>query len=1088
MLERGPTKRPRDGAEVLAALEGIEKALPAGSAPVKVTRRRASLADLFAELKRRRVFRVMAAYGIFSFAVLQVIEPVLHAFHLADWFLTATVVALGVGFPVAVILSWVFDVTSEGVKRTPTVKGAVTLSRARLVTLLAGVALLAALPVAGWYTWKRGREAAANPPAAGTASIAVLPFADLSPNHDQDYFSDGVAEEILNALSRVEGLKVPGRASSFWFKGKNAEASEIASKLGVAHLLQGSVRRSGKMLRVTAEVSRVAGGERLWSQTFERELTDVFAVQDEIAGAVVVALRGKLLLGAATAMPPPAQRTSPETYNEYLLGQRFYRSFSEAGFRRAVTAYEKALQLDPSYAPAWAALGVPMFYLARRDATIAEARARAERALAAAEKALALSPDLCDGLSTRGILRYIVRWDWAGALADLERGLKLCPNDPDVWRRYSKLVVNLGRPDEANAAAEKAVALDPLGHSTIHLGWARFETGRFEEARAAFERALELTPDSPTPAEGLADSLLILGRVGEALDRYRRPPCKPEDEAGSIARALYSLGRIAEAESLLKQLEAEAEPDAPEIAKTYAWMGRRDQAFAWLDRAVALRDLGLAEEYTVGPFMRALHGDPRWSAFLRKMNLKPPGEAGGWANPTQQNPSIAVLPFADMSPGHDQEYFADGVAEEILNALAHVEGLRVPGRTSSFWFKGKNAKLSEIGRELSVNHVLEGSVRRSGKRLRVTAQVVNVADGGHLWSETFERPEGDVFAVQDEVARAVVAALKVKLMRPPTATRRAGQTINPEAYAQYLLGQHLNGLGTPDGYRQARDAYQRAIELDPTYAPPHARLGAVLRDVAYSGGRQPGGFRSMRERGPVESERAIQLGPELPEGYFTRSFFRLAFQLDFTGATADAERAIALDPTSTNGYRRRAQLLAARGKLDEAIAQMRRPTENDPLAVLNWNWLADFQIASGRLEDAEASLKRAFELAPENDDARSHLATLRLLQGRPADALALAGRLVQGRHAFEAMAHHALGHAGDSQLSLEALRREAGGTDQISLAEVYAWLGMPDRAFEALDHLGEEEYWDLRFRPLLGKLRGDPRWKALLARLHLSVD
>jgi TolB-like protein len=485
--------------------------------------------------------------------------------------------------------------------------------------------------------------------------------------------------------------------------------------------------------------------------------------------------------------------------------------------------------------------------------------------------------------------------------------------------------------------------------------------------------------------------------------------------------------------------------------------------------------------------LRPVRGDPRFSAFLRRMNL-PVDLEGTEAPPTAQAPSIAVLAFDDLSEKHDQGYFADGVAEEILNALAHVDGLRVPGRTSSFWFKGKNVEPAEIGRKLAVTHLLEGSVRRSGKRVRVTAQVVNVADGGHLWSETFERSEADIFAVQDEVAKAVAQALKVKLMRPSTTTRRAGQTINPEAYAQYLLGQHLYGLGTPEGYRQARDAYQRAIELDPTYAPPHARLGAVLRDVAYSGGGRPADLRSMRERGPAEVERAIQLGPELPEGYFTRSFFRLAFQLDFAGAAADAERAIALDPMATNGYRRRAQLLAARGKLDEAIAQMRRPTENDPLAVLNWNWLADFQIASGRLEDAETSLKRAFDLAPENDDARSHLATLRLLQGRPADALALAARLVQGRFEFEAMAHHALGHADDSKRALEALRREAGGTDQISLAEAYAWLGMPDRAFEALDHLGEEEYWGLRFNPLLAKLRGDSRWKPLLARLHLPVD
>jgi TolB-like protein len=449
---------------------------------------------------------------------------------------------------------------------------------------------------------------------ATTPSIAVLPFADMSPGRDQEYLSDGIAEEILNALSSVEGLRVPGRVSSFYFKGRNVEPAEIARKLGVAHLLNGSVRHSGGRIRVTAEVVRVSSGERLWSQTFERDMADVFAVQDEIARAVVESLKVRLLAGAAYSGPRPTTTTSPEAYSQYLLGQRLYRQGTPDSFRQAVKAFEKAVALDPGYAPAWAAMGIPMFYVGAYATS-------QEEALAAAEKALALAPDLCDGLSTRGSLRESVRWGWTGGRADLERAVRLCPGSPDGWRRHAIMLSNFGRLDEAIPSAERAAQLDPLGYSNIALARILRAAGKNERSLPVAKRAVEAMPDSNTACGDVAAALLALGRAAESLERFRRCAGGWAFTRHGIVRALWSLGRADEARSLLRKEEEQPSPKWVHIGIAYSWMGDSDKAFEWLNRAVDAHDLLLGDGFLSWPELGPLHTDPRWKALRRRLNL-----------------------------------------------------------------------------------------------------------------------------------------------------------------------------------------------------------------------------------------------------------------------------------------------------------------------------------------------------------------------------------------------------------------------------------------------------------------------------------
>ncbi len=322
------------------------------------------------------------------------------------------------------------------------------------------VGIVAALLFGRHFLSRVGAPGRSQSTAAIAPSIAVLPFLDLSPQKDQEYFSDGVAEEILDALSRIEGLRVTGRTSSFSFKGKNEDVRSIGEKLNVSAVLEGSVRKDGNRVRITAQLVNARDGFHLWSQTFDRELTGIFAAQDEISNAVVDALKVRLMPG--TEVRAALRTPNPEAHNEYLLGNQFMRQMTLENFRRAEAAYQRAVGNDPAFAAGWAGLAVATYWVADSADTVAAASEGYERASAAAEKAIALDPDLADGYAARGYLRGTVRWDWSGARADFERALKLNPGRASAHLWYTYILSAVGSLREAVQEAEKATVIEPL--------------------------------------------------------------------------------------------------------------------------------------------------------------------------------------------------------------------------------------------------------------------------------------------------------------------------------------------------------------------------------------------------------------------------------------------------------------------------------------------------------------------------------------------------------------------------------------------------------------------------------------------------
>jgi TolB-like protein/predicted Ser/Thr protein kinase/Tfp pilus assembly protein PilF len=474
-------------------------------------------------------------------------------------------------------------------------------------------ALLAAAAVVGGIWWSGHRTSAPSAP----ASIAVLPFVNMSSDKEQEYFSDGLAEEMLNSLAKISGLHVAGRTSAFQFKGKNEDLRVIGQKLNVATVLEGSVRKEGHRVRISAQLIKVDDGFHLWLETYDRELNDIFGVQEEIARAVATSLK-VALLGEKTATPSP-RGTNAEAYNAYLQGRYFLERRSQENMEKALGYFEQAIKLDRSYAPAW--VGLAMTHNRQAYFGYVPFAEGFRRGRAAAEQALALDRNLAGAPAEMGLIQMAHDWDWVGADASFKRALALEPGNVTVVLRAADLALALGRLDEALALNRRSVELDPLSaEAQFFIGVAALYAGRLEEAAAGFRKALELNPAYPSTRAFLGRLYLAESHPQEALAEMDREP-EPYWRLYGQALAYDALGRKKEGDAALAELIAKHEANSPfQIACVYAFRGDVDRAFEWLERSYTRRDTGLVWLKT-DPHLKPLERDARWAPFLKKMRL-----------------------------------------------------------------------------------------------------------------------------------------------------------------------------------------------------------------------------------------------------------------------------------------------------------------------------------------------------------------------------------------------------------------------------------------------------------------------------------
>lgn len=545
-----------------------------------------------AELKERKIIRFSLLYLLVGWGIIQAAATIFPALNIPPWALSLVIVLVALGFPIGLMLSWSFDLTSRGVTRSPP---------ARAV---------------------RKARSAARDPADKPKSIAVLPFVNMSGDEENEYFSDGMTEEILNALVKVRGLQVASRTSSFAFKGKEIDIREVGERLAAAAVLEGSVRKAGTRLRITAQLIDVDTGFHLWSEVYDRELADVFAIQDEIARAIVDALKLQFAETSPDGSLVTAATTNVDAYTRYLKGRFFFNKLSEVDLRRSLDLYQSALDVDPNYAHAYAGIADSWMNLADDWVSPHDAYPKARTA---ARRALELNSELAEAHTALGKVLGWYDWDFNAAELALRRAVAANPKYADAhWGLGSVLPAN-GRLDEGLSAMQKALALDPL--SALFSGWvARMLVylRRYDDAIAQCEHAGELDVHYPRVYLWLGHAYMGKQEYEKALAAYQKSVHGIGYHNTFVAQPLVKLGRRDEAAKILQELEHEAERlyiRNEALAAGLSAVGEMDRAFMYLGRAVDARSAGLLY-LNVDPVYDALRPDPRFAAVVAQVGLR----------------------------------------------------------------------------------------------------------------------------------------------------------------------------------------------------------------------------------------------------------------------------------------------------------------------------------------------------------------------------------------------------------------------------------------------------------------------------------
>ncbi len=587
--------------------------------------------SMLSELKRRNVFRVAIGYLAAAWLLIQVAETVLPIFSISTELVRLIIIVLGIGFPLALLAAWIYELTPDGLRLQKDVDRDQSIVHSTGKKLDYIILVVMALAVSYFAFDKfvlsehrtqkvveaareEGRAQALEAQFSGP-SIAVLPFSDMSASGDLEYLTDGLAEELLHLLARIRGLRVISRTSAFSYKDRNVRINEVAEELKVAHVLEGSVRQAGDRLRITVQLIDGRTDAHLWSETYDRRLGDIFAVQDDIAINVAEKLKITLL----GAMPESFQ-VEPKAFELYLRGNHMRRQSSPEAFAEAVELYKQALQLDPAFPAAWNQLAA--VYCMQTNYGLIDATEGRALCRHATEQALAVDPDFAQAIGGLGWLAMQHDFDFPAAARYYERALELDPTNIALIGEAAVLVQFLGRLDEAIALTEYALARDPVNAVGFsNMGMTYRYAGRLDDAIAAYRTSMSLSPDRIGGHYQLGIALLRQGKFEEALQQFEQEQSEDWKVMG-VALASHGLERYEAYEAALQALiDGWGDRWPTEVAQVYAWVGDSDQAFAWLNKAHDETGDNSWPDIRIDDLLAPLHNDPRWPEISEKLGI-----------------------------------------------------------------------------------------------------------------------------------------------------------------------------------------------------------------------------------------------------------------------------------------------------------------------------------------------------------------------------------------------------------------------------------------------------------------------------------
>ena len=876
--------------------------------------------------------------------------------------------------------------------------------------------------------------------------IAVLPFKYSGSNADLTALAEGLTEDIVTGLSRFSYLKVIARSSPSRFATDSLDVRSAGKELGARYVMEGSLRQAGTKLRIAVQLVDASSGAHLWAESFDRPFSPeaVFDLQDDLVPRIVSTVAD--MYGVLPhSMSEAVRGKDPDKLSPYeavLRSFSYHERLTPEEHAAARASLERAVQQAPGYADGWTMLS----------------------SLYSDEYAIGFNPQP-DPLGR--------------ALDAARRSVDAAPSN---HRAHFALAYALFFRKEFQAfrnAAERALALNPLdGSTTEFLGLCMAYAGDWERGCALAERAMQLNPNHPGKYWYPA-----------VFNAYRKG-----DYRGALNLALkinmpgvfYTPLALAVANGQLGKRDASGKAlrDLLTMQPDYAAMAREDLG-KWFDQElvehliVGLRKAGLSIPEN------GSSDSSRRSGTFTDNRQRPPNIRG--AAPAK---SIAVLPFVNLSADKNDEYLSDGMTEELINALARLPGLRVPGRTSCFAFKGKSEEdiFRKVGDQLSVGTVLEGSVRKAGDKLRVTAQLINVSDGYHLWSKDYDGDVRDIFTFQSNVAQRVVEALQIKLGVEAARALTKKPTENPEAHRLYLLGRYEFGKYGEAGWTSSIRYYEQALKLDPNYALAYCGLADTY---AYMGGVvMPSKEAVVKEK--EFAQRALELEPQLAEAHLSLAC-ALAGAFDWRNAQVEFDRAIELNPNLAWAYEIYAWFLGGLGRLDEAIAKDKKAIELDPLNSFFQAALAYFLYHARQYDGAIVQIRKTLELDPDSTLGLHLLGCCLLWKGDTAGAIAEFQRskiMVTGAW-YQGLLGYAYAISGERPKAEEMLREleqmaKRQYVNSTAFADIHLGLGEKEKALDWLEIAYENQEsacWYLKVDPIYDSVRNEPRFQALVQKV-----
>jgi len=753
-------------------------------------------------------------------------------------------------------------------------------------------------------------------------SIAVLPFDYMSGDPEQEFFCDGLTEDIITALSKIPDLFIIARNSVFTYKGNPVKIKQVAEELGVRYVLEGSVRTSEDKVRITAQLIDALEGGHLWAENFDRNLEDVFSLQDEITMKVLTALQVKLTEGQKIhAMTKSANNL--KAYLKWVEGRKHFLLLNRDDNVKAKQLLEEAIAIDPEFSSPY----VDLAWTNMLDIRYRLSKSPKEslgRATQLAQKAISLDESSPFAQSVLGAI-FLAKGQYDNAIVQGEKAVAVSPGDSLSIAQLGRTLAYAGRYEESLARLEKAIRLDPIALNwySMFVGHCYLFLERFEEAIEILEKILNNNPKNIFARIRLTAAYSLLGR---------------DEDASTEAEEILEQNPKFTLESI-KKLPIKNKEDSDLILN-------------------ALRKAGLPD--------------------------KPP-------LPLPDKPSIAVLAFDNLSGDPDQEYFSDGITEEIISALSKTDHLFVIARNSSFVYKGKPVDVKQVSRELGVRYVLEGSVRKSEDRVRITAQLIDATSGHHLWSERYDRDLQEIFVLQDEITMKIVTALQVKLTEGEQIRMWAKKYENLDVLLKAMELRSLWGKGTIESHMRYGQIAQEVINMAPKSSIGYRCLGWHYWVLANMG-KSP---RENLKKSFGLAQKAISLNESESLTYALLGSIYLSMK-QFEKAIAAGEKSIELDPNGAILHGLLGQTLSFTGKPDEAIKYINKGIRLNPFPDY-WFFrdLGRCYLLKKKFDEALTAYKKALQLAPDSPPVLNELAVAYILLDREEEARATATRCLE---------------------------------------------------------------------------------------------